>query len=78
MKLEDGPAQRRRRAATPRPGAGASLSKLLRHTRIGRFDDPRLAAFKATPDGAGLNQVRDLAQEVGLNLRMAHRSPGPS
>lgn len=58
------------------PSGTAALSQLLRYTQAGRWDDPRLLAFHATPDGASLKEMRDLGREVGLRMRMAYREPG--
>jgi RHS repeat-associated protein len=58
------------------PSGPVALSQLLRVLGGGRWDDARLAAFHATPDGASLAEMQALAHEVGLRLKMVYREPG--
>jgi RHS repeat-associated protein len=58
------------------PSGPAALAQLLRHSNKHGFEDPRLLGFHATPNGASLVEMRDLANELGLKFRMAYRNAG--
>lgn len=58
------------------PSGPLALQMLMEVKAPGRRRDPRLDGVHATPDGASIEEIRNLANEVGLGLEMAEREPG--